>query len=784
MSSHSQDLSHIVEAALLDASEVGLPKPKRRKIGVACDICRLRKSKCDGSRPCAPCLRRKTGGGACTYLDGKSVQDYTTTQSGPYAEVLSRLTVRIELCKRVQMDEHHLLNLCRPMAPTSYSMFDSYSSLWIRAMRKLITSRRLPLGSRPVRNTSTWPEVAIPPNATSSATPESQVIRSAKTTMRQPSPSPVESDPPGDNDAMGNVDNWGLKAGLLGASSSASFMRSISKVADGTSTPIHDQVAQRISSSHASSRNLYRKRTRIADTSAVEYVLPARKIADRLLDIHWNLSQVIFPWLDRLRFMKWYHNLWTNHVGQQDPYVDEQIYYCMLNTIFAISYKLDPSVPPEGQENLSNAHFERAQKLLCFNLLEIGHINLVQALLLMGQYLQSTNMPQQCFQCIGLAIWIAQDIGLHVPETCLATESQHDREMALRSWHGCLLMDRITSMTFGRPTRISQEVARQSPLPAALDDEYFDSDGVGSGSQPKDQPSKMFFFVAYCELHLILGDILLTFYAPRTPPGLKSPGLQVHDHIGGKQNVDKLLQFDKMLNAWRSGLPPYLQIEGGFQDPTEALIYRRQAIILSARYLHIRLLLYRPFLSKPTEASDAISIEDGSLAHSVTSYGLIACVNAAQQILELISTHMKSDDSPELLPPWWHVISYVYAAGTTVIAAHLFPSVVERISVSALTTSIRQGFHILQQYQGSRKSAQRCKSELDVLYNKVVSITSRRESPNGTLITPNMTVPFENIDFAFPAAFIHDANASELIDGSDLLWLNTAPFDPENNFWL
>lgn len=612
----------------------------------------------------------------------------------------------------------------------------------------------------------------------------SYLPRPTGTDRYQQSQSSPENDPSKDKDGMGNVDPWALKVGLLGASSSASFMRSISKVVDGTTTPIHDKLAQRISSSHASGKELYRKRTRGASTDSAEYVLPARKVADRLLDIHWNLSQVIFPWLDRLRFMRWYESLWTQHDGPEDPYLDEQICFCMLNTIFAMSYKLDPAVSAEEQDNLSNAYFERAQKLLCFNLLDIGHINLVQALLLIGQYLQSTNMPQKCFQCVGLAIWIAQDIGLHITETCLALETQHDREIALRTWHGCLLMDRITSMNFGRPTRISQEVALHSMMPAAMDDEYFDSDSRGSGSQPKDQPSKLACFVAYCELHFILGDILQTFYASCTTLSLNNVGARGNDTSNTKQNVDKLLQFDRSLNAWLGALPDYLRTDKGFQDPTELQVYNRQALALSARYLHIRMLLYRPFFSKAADASGVISACE-SLTDSITSHGLIACVKAAQQILRLISSHMRSDDGPEeVLPPWWHVISYVYTATTTVIAAHLFPSVIERIPVSELTTSIRQGFSVLQQYQGSRKSALKCKAELDILYDKVVSSTSRRVSPNGTLITPDMNVPFENTDFVLPFMSTYDISTAELLGEHDTFWLNTAPFDYDHNLWL
>ena len=372
--------------------------------------------------------------------------------------------------------------------------------------------------------------------------------------VRQESHSPAGSDPPGDNDAMGDVDNWGLKTGILGASSSANFMRSIHKVVDGTKTPDNGRVnSTGIAWDRLINGRLYQRQRR--NSHSPEYVLPPRKTADRLVDIHWKFSQSIFPWLDRIRFMKWYDALWTGH-EDQDFHVDDQVFYCILNIVFAISYKLDPSVGPEEQDALSSAHFLRAQKLLSFNLLELVNLEMVQALLLMGQYLQSTNMPRQCYQCIGMAIWISQDMGLHRPEALLSIRNQHEGEMARRAWHGCILMDRVISMTFGRPTRISHQTAMQSPSPSAIDDEFLERSGSGQGKQPADQPSKLHFFVAYCELHIILGNILSTFYAARTTSGLNTPLEQAHSNTtAGKQNVDKLLQFEKALNQSRTLRP-------------------------------------------------------------------------------------------------------------------------------------------------------------------------------------------------------------------------------------
>ena len=114
----------------------------------------------------------------------------------------------------------------------------------------------------------------------------------------------------------------------------------------------------------------------------------------------------------------------------------------MLNTVFAPGCQLNNKIKPEQKEGNANVYFERAIGLLRLDLLGSRSFHLVQALLLMGQYLQSTNTPHQCWVLVGLAIRIAQDLGLDLPQTSRRLEIHRDQEMARRIWHGCIMMDR------------------------------------------------------------------------------------------------------------------------------------------------------------------------------------------------------------------------------------------------------------------------------------------------------------------------------------------------------
>ena len=71
---------------------------------------------------------------------------------------------------------------------------------------------------------------------------------------------------------------------------------------------------------------------------------------------------------------------------------------------------------------------------------------------------------------------------------------------------------RILSMTFGRLPTTSRACATCVPFPTAIDDEHLSLDSSLIGHQPPGEPSKMAFFNATLQLHIILGDILTRLY--------------------------------------------------------------------------------------------------------------------------------------------------------------------------------------------------------------------------------------------------------------------------------
>jgi hypothetical protein len=252
----------------------------------------------------------------------------------------------------------------------------------------------------------------------------------------QPKAEGNNSDTDGNADAMGCVDDWGLKAGLLGASSGARFLQQVQQVVHVTESPTRDSLSGNESCTLKALNSSAGKREEFPSSA---FVLPTRQISDRLLKIYWEYSHPIIPCLDQTQFERQYELLWK---ASEEEFPDEKIFHCILNLVFAIGCRLDKKGSPTNQSKSADVFFARARSLTNFELLEIGQFSLIQAFLLMGLYLQSTNMPRQCLQSVGMAIWIAQDIGLQRPETITSLKIRTERNLASRIWHCCILLDR------------------------------------------------------------------------------------------------------------------------------------------------------------------------------------------------------------------------------------------------------------------------------------------------------------------------------------------------------
>ncbi|KAJ5970093.1 uncharacterized protein N7479_000011 [Penicillium vulpinum] len=495
-------------------------------------------------------------------------------------------------------------------------------------------------------------------------------------------------------------------------------------------------------------------------------------MADSLMEVYWECVFPLYPFLVPAEMKTEYRKIWNGDSLK----CDENMLMCTLNVIFALSSQLADFVPPEAREASADAFFSRAKDLFQFNLWDTGSAALIQCLLLMAQYLQSTDSAHHCWIVTGLAIRNAQSLGLHLPQHIARLRSFQEQQLARKIWHGCILMDRVISMTFGRPAMISKGSGGEVPLPAAVDDEYISSGSSNEVSQPPGQPSMMAFYAKSLELYEIMNDVLISFYKPISDENAED----IHDFCfdnAASEGERTIFELDRSLTRWTRSLP--LHLRGDSSAVSTNPIFCRQSIVLRARFLHVRMLLFRPTLSKycairDNTTSDPLVSTNDSFPYRVALQCSVICVKAAQESIELIYNNVPADGTGGPLPAWWYNILYVYTSATVLIAGRLCSAILAEVKEISIVQSWDYALEVLRKYQSYSTSARRCVAALEILYEQVASegllpISYEPSREIGASASAGNDMAFgEGINVAI-------LNSFEFPDFQDMSWLNSVP---------
>ncbi|KIX94735.1 uncharacterized protein Z520_09425 [Fonsecaea multimorphosa CBS 102226] len=755
---------------------------KRQKVSVACQPCRLRKTKCDGRGPvCQPCQKKAGTGLKCTWK----------LSTAPPPAPSSTNTERIQAA-----------GAQAPLPPPATSLEGSQPPA-------ALAPRESPSGR--IQPTVYQPTFTHPPQ--SPLVPGSQPRDAGERTfagLREGQgsalvPQHVSPSEQSVHAIIGAALEEDNGAGFFGSSSAGTFMQSVKKMiqqkVSGATQP-EDQPLNE----NPQLRHLPASGNPQITQKHFDYVLPSRRRADHLMSVYWEFVHVLYPYLDKLQVQEDYEKLWKGDAG---PNEDERSFLCLLNTMFALSSQLDESTPIEEREQLAQAYYTRARGLL--DIVEGGSVRSVQAFLLLAQYFQSTNQPHPCWMFVGLGIRTAQSLGLHLPETSERAADVRTRELLRKVWHGCILMDRVICMTYGRPCMVGPKAAVTVPLPLAIEEE----DLMRSTSREQvvelQRSSAVEFYVHSLQLYTILHDVLFNFYSvnfQQTRP------LDADKYFGSlSEGQSSVFEIEHRLFKWENSIPDHLKMASRPQvDSIRSQLYR-QAVILHQRQLHVRLLLLRPVLSSfiTTEFYNG----DRSIAFaSVLSRRIflqcaIVCVRVALEAIHVI--HQKRGrDAGDIgnLAAWWYNVLYLYTSATVLIAARLSPTILVDVSEESILDGWRKAMELLDWYGPFGPSIKRLTTILRLLSDAVPQQYSRfkgnsQQPPTNVVsVTQNLAQrspsmppwrPSEPVDNA-PVAVDDTAGAAaqddvylfsndpfldfdSVFDPNDLSWLMTIPLD-------
>lgn len=172
-------------------------------------------------------------------------------------------------------------------------------------------------------------------------------------------------------------------------------------------------------------------------------ILPIRRISDSYVNNFWDVTHSIFPILHRPTFTRFYNQLWEpTNVTETPGATPDPIILATLNIVLAIGCRLTKSVHRGTLASLSDQFYQRARGIVPIDALDVASLPAVQLLLLTAVYLQSTTYASRCWNVVGLAMRVAQSLGLHLNRSTSGTSNQLVREMRRRIWYTCVTLDR------------------------------------------------------------------------------------------------------------------------------------------------------------------------------------------------------------------------------------------------------------------------------------------------------------------------------------------------------
>ena len=446
------------------------------------------------------------------------------------------------------------------------------------------------------------------------------------------------------------------------------------------------------------------------------FSLLPRELADRLMYLYWDRVHVLYPFLHKPSFSQAYEDLWRpasehhprNEAGlglgaSKESGPSSVIFHCALNAVLALGLQFS-DLPLDEKQRLSATCLSKSKDLLRLDLFDNGDIALVQTLLLLTQYFQSTNWPNKCWTTIGLACRLAQGLGLHVEEDPVDDQavSVDICEMRRRAWHGCVTLDIIVSMTLGRPAMLAG--FDTSSLPAPIDD-----DELGDLSSIE-------FFRQSVKLYGIVGRILLNIYKINSEHFKRSEAAEEEAGLDVCALDEDLTQFVREVPArlkWQlPGLP--------FYEKTGILA--RQSHVLHVRFLHACILLLRPgFLKYCREQDEA----EGTIPKPQQK--VLKCTNLALQLITAVSKY----SATEATGAWWYNVYYTRTAAMVVLLSGICPLIREHIKDEEREEAWRKCVDILTKNLPQYAPVRSCLTSLTALRQTYILRDMGEDGNNG-----------------------------------------------------
>ncbi|KAG0351406.1 hypothetical protein BG005_009139 [Podila minutissima] len=329
-------------------------------------------------------------------------------------------------------------------------------------------------------------------------------------------------------------------------------------------------------------------------------ILPTVEVMDHLLEMHFRSIHPVIPFL---------HYKTINDQIHRNESPPPHLLFAIFGLASRFSDNPAFRIPRPGEERPPSAIFYERARHFIRDEFDNAQVATIQSLLLMAIQQMGFCESQRAWLYIGMAIRIAQDLGLNKePSDQEKSRNPLLCEIRKRTWWSCYVLDRFVGQGLSRPLTISHGECEAS-FPQ-IEDEEVDLVSGRSISIPT-----ISNFGHMIRLSKIQGEILEFIQAKFAPfPAPKSVfadcprnGVEQDRKIPVDTSAAAFAALDKALTTWRSELPEELQNPTA-QSPSCGLY-------LHLTYNTLIILLHRPEIpNSPTSSSlctqAAVTISD------------------------------------------------------------------------------------------------------------------------------------------------------------------------------
>ncbi|CAG7850422.1 SubName: Full=Uncharacterized protein {ECO:0000313/EMBL:CCA69624.1} [Serendipita indica DSM 11827] len=378
--------------------------------------------------------------------------------------------------------------------------------------------------------------------------------------------------------------------------------------------------------------------------------LPTLEQQRYLLDVFFNCINPTFPLFDREAFMQAW-SLGIDESTEAPPvptFIPSRLPIPLMLVIFSIAMRLTFDINSDAAEGTMSStgdeYLSAAKYMMTANPYAASRPATCQAYLLIAYREIGIGAMSQAWLFLGVAIRMAQDLGLHRSVDKFHTIAANlfaaqEKEARNRVWWCCVVLDRYVSTYIGRPCMIFER-DYDTPLPIETSseaDEIWTSPRLPPGDHSQHQlehfyrPTQSHSIAclgAASRLSSILGQIVESLYS-------------VKQVVPSRHH--EASRIEEALEALYLELPTYLKVDLSSGIPRN--LPPPHIVVLNMQYWNAILLLHRPFILKRTnirrDSPDAVnSPADSDVLRASASRALDLCKVAAMNVSNAAIMHV------------------------------------------------------------------------------------------------------------------------------------------------